>query len=29
MPSHACIDPQDQYAQAEVMVTFETMADGA
>ncbi|KQT50592.1 hypothetical protein ASG52_07230 [Methylobacterium sp. Leaf456] len=28
MPSHACIDPQDQYAQAEVLVTFETMADG-
>lgn len=28
MPSHACIDPQDQYAQAEVLVTFETVDDG-
>jgi hypothetical protein len=28
MPSHACIDPQDQYGQAEVLVTFETMTDG-
>jgi len=28
MPSHACIDPQDQYAEAEVLVTFETIADG-
>ncbi|WP_051439842.1 hypothetical protein [Methylobacterium sp. 10] len=28
MPSHTCIDPQDQYAQAEVLVTFETVADG-
>ncbi len=28
MPRHACIDPQDQYAQAEVLVTFETMPDG-
>ncbi|MDO9425217.1 MAG: hypothetical protein Q7T93_00110 [Methylobacterium sp.] len=28
MPSHVCIDFQDQYAQAEVLVTFETMADG-
>jgi hypothetical protein len=27
MPRHACIDPQDQYAQAEVLVTFETIAD--
>ena len=28
MPRHACIDPQDRYAQAEVLVTFETRADG-
>ena len=28
MPRHACIDPQDQYAQAEVLVTFETRAAG-
>lgn len=26
MPHHACIDPQDQYAQAEAMVEFETVA---
>jgi len=26
MPSHACIDPNDQYAQTEVLVEFETMA---
>lgn len=26
MPHHACIDPNDQYAQAEAMVEFETMA---
>ncbi len=26
MPSHACIDPHDQYAQAEVLVAFETTA---
>lgn len=28
MPSHACINPQDQYAQAEVLVAFEAMDDG-
>jgi hypothetical protein len=28
MPRHACFDPQDKYAQAEVLVTFETMTDG-
>lgn len=28
MPSHACIDPQDQYAQAEVLVAFETTDGG-
>ncbi|KQT56138.1 hypothetical protein ASG52_24385 [Methylobacterium sp. Leaf456] len=28
MPRHACIDPQDQYAQAEVLVTFETRTAG-
>lgn len=28
MPSHACIDPQDQYAQAEVLVAFETTDRG-
>lgn len=28
MPSHACIDPQDQYAQAEVLVAFETTSGG-
>ncbi|MCJ2094305.1 hypothetical protein MKK67_17660 [Methylobacterium sp. J-072] len=26
MPSHACIDPHDQYAQEEVLVVFETTA---
>lgn len=26
MPSHACIDPHDQYAQQEVLVAFETTA---
>ena len=26
MPSHVCIDPNDQYAQAEVLVAFETTA---
>lgn len=28
MPSHACIDPHDPYAQAEVLVEFETIAGG-
>jgi hypothetical protein len=28
MPSHACIDPYDPYAQAEVLVDFEVMASG-
>ncbi|KST61217.1 hypothetical protein AO398_00570 [Methylobacterium sp. GXS13] len=28
MPSHACVDPQDQYAQAEVLVAFETTDRG-
>jgi hypothetical protein len=28
MPSHACIDPQDQYAQAEVLLAFETTDHG-
>jgi hypothetical protein len=26
MPHHACIDPQDQYGEAEVLVEFETLA---
>ncbi|MCJ2015608.1 hypothetical protein [Methylobacterium sp. J-076] len=26
MPSHACIDPNDPYAQEEVLVAFETIA---
>lgn len=26
MPHHACIDPHDQYAQAEVLVEFEALA---
>lgn len=26
MPRHACLDPQDQYAQEEVLVEFEAMA---
>lgn len=28
MPNHACIDPNDQYAQEEVLVEFEIIADG-
>lgn len=28
MPTHACIDPNDQYAQEEVLVEFEIIADG-
>ncbi|WP_375463240.1 hypothetical protein [uncultured Methylobacterium sp.] len=28
MPSHFCIDPHDPYAQAEVLVEFETTAGG-
>jgi hypothetical protein len=26
LPSHACIDPSDPYAQEEILVMFETMA---
>ncbi|MCJ2055006.1 hypothetical protein MKL09_00315 [Methylobacterium sp. J-048] len=26
MPSHVCIDPNDLYAQEEVLVAFETIA---
>ena len=26
MPSHACIDPNDPYAQAEVLVAFKMIA---
>lgn len=27
MPNHACIDPNDQYAQEEVLVEFEIIAN--
>ena len=28
MPSHACIDPNDHYAQTEVLVVFEAVPGG-